>query len=151
MMAGSFAALYYHIVFSTKDRRPLLPPDIAPRIHQYFGGAIRGIDGIPVIVGGMPDHLHILTAFSKSMAITDALREIKTESSKWISRSFPQLSQFAWQEGYGTFSISVAGIDRVKAYIAGQEEHHRTVTFQEEFLDFLRRHQIAYDERYIWK
>ncbi|MHB9134630.1 MAG: IS200/IS605 family transposase [Armatimonadota bacterium] len=149
-MAGSFAALYYHLVFSTKDRRPWLTPDIAPRVHEYLGGVMRGIGGISLIVGGAEDHAHILGTIDKNIAVAAALRDVKADSSGWIHKTFPHLRQFAWQEGYGAFSISVSGLDRVKRYIEQQEKHHRTVTFQDEFRDFLRRHHIEFDENLIW-
>ncbi|HEY3376090.1 MAG TPA: IS200/IS605 family transposase [Armatimonadota bacterium] len=149
-MSGSFAALYYHLVFSTKDRLPFLAPDIAPRVHEYLGGMLRELGGVSLVVGGAPDHVHLLASIDKTIAVADALRAIKAGSSKWIHHTFPTLDHFAWQEGYGAFSVSVTGVDRVKAYIAGQPEHHRAVTFQEEFLEFLHRHHIAYDVRYIW-
>lgn len=149
-MAGSFAALYYHLVFSTKDRRLLLQPDIAPRIHEYIGGIIHGLGGNSIIVGGVADHIHALSSIVKTVAVASALRDIKADSSKWIHQTFPEMRDFAWQEGYGAFSISVSGLDAVKRYIENQAEHHRTVTFQEEFVAFLERHQIPYDPRYIW-
>ncbi|HOF89418.1 MAG TPA: transposase [Armatimonadota bacterium] len=145
-MAGSFAALYYHLVFSTKDRRPQILPDFAPRLHEYLGGIIKAQDGIPVLIGGVVDHVHILAALSKNLSTADALRAIKANSSKWMHETFPH-QPFAWQERYGAFSISVTGLASVKRYIANQEHHHRTVTFQEEFL---HRHQIRYDPRSIW-
>jgi REP element-mobilizing transposase RayT len=150
-MAGSFTSLFYHIVFSTKDRHPIITDDVAPRIHEYLGGIIREMGGIPIVAGGQPDHVHVLGSIVQTMAVADALRDLKAGSSKWIHRTFPGLRLFDWQDGYGAFSVSVTGLERVKQYILNQEEHHRTVTFQEEFLEFLKRHQIPYDERYIWK
>jgi len=149
-MAGSFASLYYHLVFSTKDRRRLITPDIAPRIYEYIGGIIRAKLGVSMLIGGMPDHTHILTSLDKTIAVADALRDIKSNSTSWIRETFPAFAKFSWQEGYGAFTVSPGELDQVKAYIAGQEAHHRTVTFQEEFLEFLHRYQIPYDERYIW-
>ena len=150
-MSGSFTALFYHIVFSTKDRRPLLHRETAPRIHEYLGGIMLGMGGISIKVGGATDHIHVLGSISKTLAIASAIRDLKADSSKWIHKTFPALRDFAWQQGYGAFSISVTGLDAVKRYIEHQEEHHRAVSFQEEFLDFLQRHQIAYDPRYIWE
>ncbi|HEY3415427.1 MAG TPA: transposase [Armatimonadota bacterium] len=149
-MAGSYASLYYHLVFSTKDRLPLITPDVAPRIYEYMGGIIRSQGGISLRIGGTADHAHVLTTIDKTLAIADCLRDLKCNTTNWIKETFPWLQSFAWQEGYGAFTISVSGLNRVKAYIDGQTEHHRTVTFQEEFLDFLHRHNIPYDPRYIW-
>ncbi|MHB9023630.1 MAG: IS200/IS605 family transposase [Armatimonadota bacterium] len=150
-MAGSYASLYYHLVFSTKDRLPLLTPDVAPRIYEYMGGIIRSQGGISLRIGGVADHAHVLTTIDKTLSFADCLRDLKCNTTNWIKETFPGLQSFAWQEGYGAFTISVTGLERVKAYINRQEEHHRTVTFQEEFLEFLHRHNIPYDPRYIWK
>ncbi|HOS44476.1 MAG TPA: transposase [Armatimonadota bacterium] len=111
---------------------------------------IHGMGGISIKVGGAANHIHALGSISKTMALASAIRDLKADSSKWIHKTFPALRDFAWQEGYGAFSISVTGLDSMKRYIEHQEEHHRTVTFQEEFLDFLHHHQIPYDPRYIW-
>ncbi len=149
-MGGSYAALYYHLVFSTKNRLPLLTPDIAPRVHEYLGGTMREIGGSSIIVGGPEDHVHILGEIAKTIALADAMRIVKAGSSKWIKGLSPSLKKFAWQEGYGAFTISVTGLDRVKNYILRQPQHHHKVTFQDEFRDFLRRHKIAFDEERIW-
>jgi putative transposase len=150
-MAGSYSALFYHLVFSTKDRHPFLTPDLAPRLHEYLGGIVHELGGISIIVGGTADHVHLLGSIAKTVAVADALRDIKAGSSKWVHTTFPSLRDFAWQEGYGAFTVSVTGINRVKGYILNQAEHHRAVSFKEEFIGFLERHGIAYDERYIWK
>ncbi|MHB9110898.1 MAG: IS200/IS605 family transposase [Armatimonadota bacterium] len=149
-MADCFACLYYHNVFSTKNRQPLLTADIRQQIYDYIGGIVRKEKGVLISVGGAEDHTHLLTSLYKTHAIVDDIRTIKAGSSVWIKETFPELSQFAWQDGYGAFSVSYQGLDRVKAYIAQQVEHHRTVTFKEEFIDFLARHGIEYDERYLW-
>ncbi|HEY3378085.1 MAG TPA: transposase [Armatimonadota bacterium] len=150
-MAGSIAALYYHIVFSTKERLPFLTPQIAPRVHEYLGGIIRSQGGISLGIGGMPDHVYVLASLNKNAAVSASIGDFKCNATGWIHDTFPDLQHFAWQEGYGAFFVSVSGLERVKAYIARQEMHHHTVTFQDEFVEFLRRHGIAYDERYIWK
>jgi len=138
-------------VFSVKDRQPALTPDIAARIHEYIAGIIRAISGVPIIVGGPADHTHILTRLDKASAISGALRTIKANSSKWIHETFPTMKDFSWQDGYGAFSVSIAELGTIQRYIENQAVHHRTVTFQEEFLEFLKRHNVEYDERYIWK
>lgn len=150
-MSGSYASLYYHLVFSTQERRRLLTPEIAPRIHDYLGGIIRGKKGIPLLIGGQPDHVHILTALDKCQSVADVLRDIKSNSTSWIHRTLHDSYHFAWQEGYGAFTVSPDECAQVKAYIANQEAHHRHVTFQEELLDFLHRYHISYDARYIWR
>lgn len=129
----------------------MLTPDIAPRIHEYIAGIVRTISGTPVIVGGTDDHVHVLACLDKTSALSDILRIIKSNSSKWMHETYPEMKDFAWQEGYGAFTVSVTGIDQIRRYIEKQLAHHRTVTFQEEFLEFLARHNIPYDDRYIWK
>jgi REP element-mobilizing transposase RayT len=150
-VSGSYTSLHYHIVFSVKDRRPLLTPEIAPRVCEYIAGIVRRINGVPIIDGGTADHTHILCGLHQTLAISEALRHIKAGSSQWIHETFPAMADFAWQEGYGAFSVGVTGIERTKRYIENQDVHHQTATFQEEFLEFLARHDIPYDERYIWK
>ena len=150
-MAGSFACLYCHIVFSTKNRVPLLTPEVAPRVHEYLGGVIRGKQGVPVQIGGAADHVHVLCSQNKTEALTDLIRDLKSCTTAWVHTTFPALPHFAWQEGYGAFSISVTGLDRVAAYIAGQEAHHQQESFQDELRRFLRVHGIVFDERYIWQ
>jgi REP element-mobilizing transposase RayT len=149
-MAGSYARLIYHLVFSTRNRQSWLTPEIAPRVSEYIGGIVTHRQGIPLAIGGAEDHVHILTILDKLDRVPDALGKIKANSCKWIHETFPHLRDFWWQEGYGAFTISVSGVERVKAYIAGQEEHHRKVTFKQEFLAFLKRHGISYDPEKIW-
>lgn len=116
-----------------------------------MGGIIRELDGTAVIINGPADHVHMLVALPPTIGVSDAMRVVKTNSSRWIHETFPAMAAFAWQRGYGAFSVSQSNVPSVMGYIEGQEEHHRTVTFQEEFVAFLRRHGVAYDERYIWQ
>jgi REP element-mobilizing transposase RayT len=145
-MPTSFACLHYHIVFGTKDRRPLITLDLAQALHAYLAGTIKGLGGRPVLIGGAADHVHTLAALPKDKAISDVLRELKGNSSRWVHETYAERRGFAWQEGYGAFTVGIAGVPQVKAYIASQDEHHRTVTFQEEFASFLKRHGIAFGE-----
>jgi putative transposase len=138
-----------HYVFSTKDRSKIITPELKERLWPYIGGIARENKMRALAVGGTADHVHILLSIPSATPIAKAIQLIKGNSSKWISDTFPGLGDFAWQEGYGAFSISVSGIDETIAYIQSQDEHHRRRTFQEEFLAFLRKHNIAYDERYI--
>ncbi len=149
-MPQSFACLNYHIVFSTKDRMPWITPNHQQRLFDYLGGIIRSEKGILLAANGMPDHAHILTSIHRTVAVADAVRVIKAKTSGWMHTTFPELRQFAWQEGYGAFTISHKGVPRVKAYLANQEEHLRTVSFKDEFIAFLQEHEIAYDEQYLW-
>jgi REP element-mobilizing transposase RayT len=149
-MPQSFTCLHYHLVFSTKHRLPQIAADLAPRLYAYLGGILRSDDGCLVAAGGMPDHVHLLARLSKQASVADALRLLKANSSKWIHETFPDRRDFAWQNGYGAFAVSYSNLTRVQRYIANQAEHHRTLTFQEEFIAFLRRHHLEYDERYLW-
>jgi REP element-mobilizing transposase RayT len=149
-MPQSFVSLHHHIIFSTKDCAPLLLAQIQPSVFEYVGGILRQVKCSLIAAGGMPDHVHLLISLSKEISVTETLRLIKTNSSKWIHDTFSEYRQFAWQAGYGAFAVSYSNIARVKTYISQQEEHHQKRTFQEEFIDFLKRHHVEYDERYLW-
>jgi REP element-mobilizing transposase RayT len=147
----SFAALYCHIIFSTKNREPFLDRELQPRLYSYIGGALRNEGNTLLAAGGMPDHVHLFVSLSRQTSVADVVRLIKANSSGWVHKTFPLLSGFAWQAGYGASSVSASALPAVKRYLARQEEHHRTRTFQEEVMEFLRRHEIEYDERYLWE
>jgi REP element-mobilizing transposase RayT len=149
-MPQSFASLHYHIIFSTKNREPLLDQTLQPRLYEYIGGILRNHDGILLAAGGMPDHVHLLVGLHREMSVSEGVKLVKANSSKWIHDEFPARRAFSWQVGYGAFTVSYSNIDRVKKYIDGQEEHHRLRTFQAEFIAYLRRHGIEHDERYLW-
>jgi REP element-mobilizing transposase RayT len=149
-MPQSFTCLHFHLIFSTKHRLPQITADLAPRLYAYIGGLLRSDDGCLIAAGGMPDHIHLLARLSKQTAVADALRVLKASSSKWVHEVFPNRCDFAWQSGYGAFAVSYSNLAGVERYIANQAEHHHTVTFQEEFRAFLRRHHIEFDERYLW-
>ena len=150
-MAGTFTNLHYHLVFSTKDRLPLINADFQSRLYEYIGGILRSEKSILLAAGGMPDHVHLLARCHQGISISDYLRIIKSKSTLWINDTIHPAARFAWQEGYGAFTVSKSDLPRVTQYIQGQEEHHRTQTFQDEFLRFLELHEIEYDERFIWK
>jgi putative transposase len=149
-MPQSFSCLHYHLIFSTKGRAPFLVGDLPNRLYAYIGGIIRNENGTLAAAGGMPDHVHLLVSFSRESSVSDVLRQIKGSSSRWIHETIPDLRGFAWQAGYAAFAVSYSHIETVKQYIATQADHHRTVTFQEEFRAFLRRHELQFDERYLW-
>jgi putative transposase len=149
-MSQSFVSLYYHLIFSTKGREPTLGDEIRPRLFDYVGGILKSEGSRLLAAGGMPDHAHWLVSLHQKTSVSDTLRAIKANSSKWVHESFPDDRGFAWQAGYGAFSVSFSNLEKVEAYLHGQREHHRTVTFQEEYLAFLRRHRIPFDERYLW-
>ena len=150
-MAHTFTHLLTHLVFSTKDRRPLLDTDLKARLFPYLGGIIRAHDGKALIINGPTDHVHILASLAAKHALSDVMRELKADSTGWVHKTFPNQHAFAWQIGYGAFSVSHSNMPEVEKYIANQEEHHRKVSFQEEFFTFLKRHEIHYDERFIWE
>jgi putative transposase len=149
-MAHTFTNLLTHVIFSTKDRLPVIVPDLKSRLHAYLGGIVRSLNGIALAIDGPADHVHMLVKTPASSALADVIRTVKANSSRWVHETFPR-ADFAWQTGYGAFSVSHSNVDQIRAYIAGQEEHHKAVSFQEEFLAFLERHSIEYDERYIWE
>ena len=150
-MPQSFTCLHVHFIFSTKDRVPLITSDLQPRLFEYIGGIFRAEKSRLVAAGGMPDHVHLLASLSKELAVSDAMRIVKANSSGWIHDQFPDKRHFGWQAGYGAFAVSYSNLESVKQYIARQAEHHRVKTFQEEFIEFLKRHDIEYDERYLWE
>ena len=149
-MPGSFTCVHYHIIFSTKYREPTLRTDRFAHLFQYIGGILRQKGGKLVSAGGMPDHVHLLTAHGAQQALADAVRDIKSNSSRWLREQFADEGGFAWREGYGAFAVSYSHLNRVKDYLARQAEHHQTRSFQEEFVAFLERHGIEYDDRYLW-
>ena len=119
-------------------------------MHRYLGGILMNLECQPVIVGGVEDHVHLLCALSRTCNAADLVRELKRGSSLWLKTKGPELSSFAWQSGYGLFSVGASQIESVRDYIARQEEHHRKVSFQDEFRQLLRRYEIEFDERYVW-
>jgi REP element-mobilizing transposase RayT len=149
-LASTFTNLLYHLVFSTRKRRSLIKPNMEAELYRYFGGIIRGEGGVLLEVGGTTDHVHLLAKFKAAMSVSDMLQRIKGNSSKWINERPERLSRFAWQTGYGAFSVSQSQVDAVRRYIQGQKEHHRRVSFREEFVRMLERHGIEYDEQYLW-
>jgi putative transposase len=149
-MPQSFGALYYHFVFSTKQRNPVIAPAIQPHLFEYIGGLCRARESKLLAAGGMPDHIHLLVSMSREWAVSDFLRDIKANSSKCARKLLQLRHRFEWQEGYGAFSVSHSKLVDVKGYLGRQAEHHRKKTFQEEFVELLDRHELDYDKRYIW-
>ncbi len=149
-MPQSYACLHYHFVFSTKGRMPLLTAELRPQLFEYFGGILRAHGGCLLAAGGIADHVHLLAGLSREIAVAEALRLVKTNSSKWLHETGAADLSFAWQAGYGAFTVSHSQLDVVRRYLARREEHHRTQTFQDEFRELLRRHGIEFDERYLW-
>jgi putative transposase len=146
---NTYMNLLYHIVFSTKERAPLITEDLKEELYSYIGGIIRAEGGVQLEIGGMPDNIHILAKLKPSLAVSDNLRLIKANSSKWTNEGKSK-SRFAWQEGFAAFSVSESQADPVTQYIRNQEEHHRRQSYQEEFISLLERHGVEYDPRYLW-
>ena len=173
-MAQSLAKILLHLVFSTKERRSFLKDQaVREEVHRYLGGILTNLECQPLIVGGVEDHVHLLFAHSRTATVADVVKELKRGSTTWLKTKSPTMSEFAWQpsgseiakgrslcpkgstggcwqNGYGVFSIGQSQVEDVRAYIDGQEEHHRKISFQEEFRRLLQRYEIAFDERYVW-
>ncbi|MEK6675830.1 MAG: IS200/IS605 family transposase [Planctomycetota bacterium] len=149
-MPHSYSSCLVHYVFSTKERCKLITPDLRERLWAYLGGIARENEMKALAVGGTEDHVHMLVSLPSTLSVAKGIQLIKGGSSKWIHDTFPEHRAFAWQEGYGAFSVGVSGIDDTCAYINAQREHHRVRTFEEEFTAFLKRHGIAYDERHVF-
>jgi putative transposase len=147
-MPQSLARILVHTVFSTKERRPFLR-DTALRkeMHRYLGGVLSNLDCQPIIVGGADDHVQLLCALSRTC---EAAEMVEDGSSLWVKTKGANNHDFAWQNGYGIFSIGFSQIPSVRDYIAGQEEHHRKLSFQDEYRQMLRRYEIEFNERYVW-
>ena len=150
-MPQSLAKILVHTVFSTKDRHQFLRDEaLRAELHRYLGGILANHDRQPFIIGGVEDHVHLLSTLSRTCGVAEMVKEVKRGSSLWLKTQGPGLRDFAWQNGNGIFSIGFSQIEGVRNYVAGQQEHHRKVSFQDEFRQFLRRYQIEFDERYVW-
>ena len=150
-MPQSLSNVVVHIIFSTKDRSPVLDKGIRERMHGYLATLCRDLDSTCYKVGGVADHVHIVTSLPRTLTQSKLLEDIKKKSSKWIKREgVSDHNTFAWQRGYGVFSVSPSQLDSVVQYVANQEEHHRTISFQDEYRKFLAKHGVDYDEQYVW-
>ena len=148
-MPQSFTSLHYHIIFSTKDRVASITQEIQQRLYDYIGGIVRAQDGVLIAAGGTSDHVHLLVSLDKQVSMSDAMRKIKSNTSKWVREMFPTQNAFAWQSGYAAFTVSLSNVSEVKRYIANQAEHHRTRSYDDELVEFLKRHNLPFDERYL--
>ena len=147
----SFVSCLMHCVFSTKERRRLITPELQERLYPYLGGIARENKMKAIAIGGTADHLHALLSLPSTMSFAKAVQLIKGGSSKWIHDTFREHRKFGWQEGYGAFSVSSSQADKTIAYIQRQKEHHRKRSFQDEFIDLLDKHGIEYDRRYVFR
>jgi REP element-mobilizing transposase RayT len=150
-MAQSYTNLIYHIVFSTKNRLPVITDEQKSLLYHYIGGTIRGLGGVSLGIGGMDDHIHILAKLRPDKSVSDVMRELKAGSSGWMHRVFPDADDFSWQNGYGAFSVSYSQIKAVQKYITDQEKHHQKFNFRNEFIMMLRANKIDFEEKYLWK
>ncbi|MBP9665283.1 MAG: IS200/IS605 family transposase [Pyrinomonadaceae bacterium] len=148
-MAHTYTNLLSHIVFSTQGRLPLITDEIRTELFAYLGGLVRELKGKAIIVNGLSDHVHLLILLPPNVSISDAMRFIKANSSRWVKERFG--SKFAWQKGFGAFSVSRSNVDAVVKYIRDQEEHHRRFDFRAEFVSLLDKSGIEYDQRYLWE
>jgi len=146
-MGSTFYSLHYHVVFSTKERRPLIRSQWRNRLHEYLGGTIRGLGGVPAQVGGIEDHVHLLVGLKTTDSPADVVRELKKASSIWVAKNHE--SRFGWQEGYAIFSVSGTHLNSVRNYIVRQEDHHRKVPFADELKRLLDKNKVVYDPKHL--
>jgi REP element-mobilizing transposase RayT len=150
-MPQSLSAIYVHLVFSTKERRPFLrDKGVREELYSFIGGVSKTLECPPLLVGGVEDHVHLLARFGRKISQAEWVKEVKRVSNGWLKGRGRNYSDFEWQGGYASFSVSESRLGQVREYIAGQEEHHRKVSFQDELRALLRRHKIEFDERYVW-
>ena len=149
-MPQSLSSILIHLIFSTKNREPFITPAIEVELHPYMATIFRELKSPSLAIDGVSDHVHVLFSLARVIKVADLLQEVKTETSKWIKTKGSEFRNFHWQSGYGAFSIGQSQVEEVKQYIHGQKEHHRRVTFQEEYRKFLKAYGIEYDERYVW-
>ena len=149
-MAHTYSNLLFHAIFSTKDRAPTISPEIRDDLLAYIGGIVRHMGGKTLSAGGTADHVHLLLELPSHVAVADTLRVVKTNSSRWAHERWPERRLFSWQTGYAAFSVSESNLQAVRDYINNQEQRHKKVDFREEFLTFLKKNGITYDERYVW-
>jgi putative transposase len=147
-MPSTHLSLHYHIIFSTKDRHPYITEKWRARLHEYLGGLIRAADAIPETVGGVADHVHLLVGLRATHTLATFVQDIKQTSSRWAHETIG-VKDFIWQQGYGAFTVSASNREAVKEYIGEQPQHHRTKTFQEEYVTFLQKHEIEFEEKYL--
>lgn len=149
-MSQSLVKNLVHLVYSTKHRELLIPKEHQAALFAYQAGIFKAWESPALVIGGVEDHVHALIALSKNQPLKKIVEEVKKGSSKWMKSDGPRIPQFSWQNGYAAFSVSQSNVEAVQKYIAGQEEHHRKVTFQDELRALFKRHQIAFDDRYVW-
>ena len=148
-MPSTHLSLNYHVIFSTKNRELWFEKEFLSELHSYLGGVLNGLNCQSLRVGGVQDHVHLLFAMPAHINLSDVIRELKKQSSIWIKEQLSR-SQFAWQTGYGAFTVSASALPDVRKYIQNQEEHHRDTSFQDEYIHFLKKSGVEYDANYLW-
>ena len=149
-MPQSLARLHVHLIFSTKNREPILSDAVRDSLHRYMAVVLQNQSCPPVLINSVPDHVHILFELARTLSVSAAVEEVKRTLSKWIKTQSIEFARFAWQAGYGAFAVSQSNVAAVREYIATQREHHRKNSFQEEYRGFLTRHGVWFDEKYVW-
>ena len=150
-MTHTYTQLLYHLVWSTKERQPFIAKDFQSTLYEYMAGVFRSLKCHCILIGGMPDHVHVCIEMLPILNISEVMRTVKVSTSKWIRQNFSVGRDFEWQEGYGAFSVSASNKNALLQYIKNQEEHHSKYDFREEFLLLLQKHGVQYDEKYLWK
>lgn len=148
-MTHSYRSHYFHLIWSVKNRNNWIVQEIQPWLYAYIGGIIKNDKNILLSIGGMADHIHLLISFNSVDKFSSLIRDIKAKSTLWVHDNFPQYSFFSWQEGYASFSVSHSSLDKVMNYIENQEQHHTKFTFEEEYLQLLKKHNLKFDERFV--
>ncbi len=149
-MGSTLTNLLYHIIYSTKGREPTIIPEIRDELYRYIGGIIKGEGGVLLEIGGMPDHVHLVTKLKPVHSLSEFMQKVKGNSSKWLNEQNLGTGRFSWQDGYGAFLVSESQLSTVTRYVKEQEKHHHRLSFKDEFVQFLKRHEVEYDERYLW-
>lgn len=149
-MAQSLAKNLIHLIFSTKNRERLISDAVRPELHAYMATVLKNMESPAILINSVEDHVHILFCLHRKVALSSAVGDLKSASSKWLKTQSNELASFAWQAGFGGFSVSESNVPAVKTYIANQAEHHRKVSFQDELRSFLSKHRVEFDERYLW-
>jgi REP element-mobilizing transposase RayT len=149
-MANTYSNLLYHLIFSTKNRIPLISESLRPELYAYMGGIVRAEGATLLEIGGISDHVHLLAKLKPTKAVSELLGRVKAKSSKWVNERKANLRKFGWQDGYAAFSVSESQITSVQRYIRDQPRRHRRLSFQDEFQALLQKHGVEYDERYLW-
>ena len=144
----SYTNLLYHIVYATKERAPMITNDVRPRLHEYLGGIVRGLDGVPIEINGMADHVHILARLRPTISVSEFMSKLKSNASSWAKRQ--TRGRFAWQARFAAFTVSESQVERVRRYIRNQEQHHRRQSFEDELKTILKAHRIEFDENNLW-